>query len=175
VQTDAAIDKNTVLLLDAATLPSGFAVPPGWKAALDDGATIIVHGASPEQKPLLANLAGKPVEMTVHPYAMWEGRGYRNGFTWLTPGLSHIELYWKDYDGSDGAAAQVEQLKYKIEDLNRWSVSANGAIEHVFPGALVEIPVGKGHLIVDNIRWETANKKAGHDGIACRLGHDDRT
>lgn len=32
-------------------------------------------------------------------------------------------------------------------------------IEHVFPGALVEIPVGKGRLIVDQIRWETPNKK----------------
>ncbi|MCY3018172.1 MAG: hypothetical protein NTW87_03955 [Planctomycetota bacterium] len=159
VQTAAAMDENTVLLLDAATLPSDFAVPPTWKTALGNGATIIIHSASPEQKPLLANLAGGPVEMTVHPYAMWEGRGLRNGFTWLTPGLSHIDLYWKDYAGDEGAVAQAEQPKYKIEDLNRWSVSAKSAVEHVFPGALVEIPVGKGRLIVDKIRWETASKK----------------
>ena len=59
------------------------------------------------------------------------------------------------YDGSEGAVGQAEQPKLKIEDLCYWSVKAQGAVEHVYPGALVEIPVGKGRLIVDQIRWET--------------------
>jgi hypothetical protein len=151
-----------VLLVDAATLPKDFelkAAPQAWKEALAQGATILVHGATPAQKPLLESLAGKTVQMTVQPYAMWEGRGFRNGFTWLTAGLSHIDLYWKDYDGSEGGVWQAEQPKYKIEDLCYWSVKADGAVEHVYPGALVEIPVGRGKLIVDQIRWETQHKK----------------
>ena len=124
VEPAAPLDGSATMLVDAATLPAGFAAPAEWKAALEQGATIIVHGASPEQKPLLANLAGRPVEIKIHPYSMWEGRGCRNGFTWLTPGMSHVDLYWKEYDGWEGAGFQAEVAKYKIADLNYWSVSA---------------------------------------------------
>ena len=155
---DPLVAQNT-LLLDAATLSKDFAVPQAWKDALAQGATILVHGAAVAQKPLLESLAGKTVQMTVQPYAMWEGRGCRNGFTWLTAGLSQIDLYWKDYDGSEGGVWQAEQPKLKIEDLCYWSIKADGAVEHVYPGMLVEIPVGKGKLIVDQIRWETQHKK----------------
>lgn len=167
VQPNAALDEASVMLVDAATLPANFEVPLAWKAALQAGATVHVHGGTPEQKHLLAVLADKPVEMTVQPYAMWEGRGYRNGFTWLTPGMSHVDLYWKDHDGWEGAGTQAEQPKYKIEDLCHYSIKAAGAVEHVFPGALVEIPVGKGRLIVDEIRWETSHKKL--DRVASRV------
>jgi hypothetical protein len=155
---DAKLAPESVVMVDAATLPADFAAPDGWKQAMEQGATVLVHGASPAQKPLLEALAGKTVEITVQPYAMWEGRGYRNGFTWLTPGLSHIDLYWKLYDGTEGGTAQAEWPKLKIEDLCYWSIRAEGSVEHVYPGALVEIPVGKGKLIVDQIRWDTTNK-----------------
>ena len=159
---DAKLDRESVVLVDAAALPADFSAPAGWKKAMEQGAVILLHGATPAQKPLLEALAGKPVEITAQPYAMWEGRGCRNGFTWLTPGLSQVDLYWKVYDGSEGGAAQSEWPKLKIEDLCRWSVRADGAVEHVFPAALVEIPVGRGKLVVDQIRWETTNKKIEH-------------
>ena len=159
VAASARLDRQSVALVDAATLPADFTAPAGWKQALEEGAVIVLHGVAPAQKPLIESLAGKPVEMTAQPYAMWEGRGYRNGFTWLTPGLSHVDLYWKLYDGSEGGTAQTEWPKLKIEDLCYWSIRAEGAVEHVFPGALVEIPVGKGKLVVDQIRWETTSKK----------------
>jgi hypothetical protein len=159
IAADAKLDGESVVLVDAATLPADFATPADWKKAMDEGAVILVHGAAPAQKRLLEAISGASVEITVQPYAMWEGRGCRNGFTWLTPGLSHIDLYWKDYDGTEGATAQAEWPKLKIEDLCYWSIRAEGAVEHIYPGALVEIPVGKGKLIVDQVRWETTNKK----------------
>jgi hypothetical protein len=159
VDANSRLGEDSVLLADAATLSKDFAAPQAWKDALAQGATIVVHGATPDQKPLLEALAGKTIQMTVQPYAMWEGRGCRNGFTWLTAGLSHIDLYWKDYDGSEGGVWQAEQPKLKIEDICYWSITADGAVEHIYPGMLVEIPVGKGKLIVDQIRWETTNKK----------------
>jgi hypothetical protein len=86
---------------------------------------------------------------------MWEGRAYRNGYTWLTPGLSQIDLYWKRYDGSEGAGSQADDPSLKIEDSIHYSASAEGALEHVFPGGLVEVPVGRGRLLLDQLRWET--------------------
>jgi Tfp pilus assembly protein PilF len=159
IEPGATLDAHSIVLVDAASLPAGFTPPPAWTKALAAGATILVHGAAPGQQSLLAVLAGHPVKLTVQPYATWEGRGYRKGFTWLTPGLSHVDLYWKQFAGDEGAIWQAELPKYKIEDLCYWSVSSSGAVEHVFPGALVEIPVGEGRLIVDQIRWETATQK----------------
>jgi hypothetical protein len=155
------------VLVDAGGLPEGFTPPAAWRKALEQGATVVLHGPTPAHTNLLSALAGKPVTLTVQPYGMWEGRGYRNGFTWLTAGLSQIDLYWKAYDGSEAASAQAEYPKLKIEDLCWWSVSADGMTEHVFPGALVEIPVGRGKLIVDTLRWETVKPKV--DRLAARV------
>jgi hypothetical protein len=150
---------RSVLLIDATELPPDFQPPTAWQKALAAGATLVVHGSRPEHGRFLSALAGTPVTLVAQPLGMWEGRAYRNGHTWLTPGLSQIDLYWKRYDGSEGAARQAEDPSLKIDDVVHYSAAATGATEHVFPGALVEIPVGRGRLILDQIRWVAPNKK----------------
>ena len=97
--------------------------------------------------------------VTAQPYGMWEGRAYRNGRPWLLPGLSHIDLYWKRYDGSEGAVAQADDPSLKLEDIIYYSAAAEGGTEHIFPGGLLEVPVGGGRLILDQVRWETTHKQ----------------
>jgi hypothetical protein len=152
---DPPLTEASILLLDAGQLPAAFQPPARWSGALSSGATLIVHGARPEHRTWLSAVAGKPVSLTAQPFGTWEGRAYRNAHTWLTPGLSHIDLYWKRYDGSEGAGAQADDPSLKIEDAIHYSASAEGAVEHVFPGGLVEIPVGRGRLLLDQLRWET--------------------
>lgn len=152
---DSALTERSVLLLDAGPLTAAFQPPARWLAALRSGATLMVHGARPEHRQWLSALAARPVSLSVQPFGMWEGRAYRHTFGWLTPGLSHIDLYWKRYDGSEGAVAQADDPSLKIEDPLHYSAVAEGAVEHVFPGGLVEIPVGQGRLLVDQLRWET--------------------
>ena len=125
------------------TLPAGFQIPVAWKTGLESGATVILHGVLPEQSELVSGLANTKVTLCAQPYGMWEGRAYRNGFTALTPGLSQLDLYLKNYDGWEGAVSQAEQPKYKIEDIIYWSAAVSGAVEHVFPGGLIELPVGR--------------------------------
>ncbi len=74
IAADASLDANSTVLIDATTLPPVATAPAGWKTALEQGATVVVHGATPQQEPLLEALAGKPVRLTVQPYAQWEGR-----------------------------------------------------------------------------------------------------
>jgi hypothetical protein len=165
VQSETALAAGDVRLIDA----SGFtnALPLPAAGVLEAGATLIVHGARPEHQAALSALAGRPVRLTVQPYATWEGRGFRAGPTPLTVGLSHIDLYWKDYDGWEGATGQAENPKLKIEDLITWSAFGANATEHIFPGGLIEIPVGKGRLILDQIRWETGHRKL--QGLSARV------
>ena len=157
VDGDPPLTEASILLVDAGRLPAAFAPPARWSDALRSGATLIVHGARPEHDAWLSALAGKQVSLTAQPFGMWEGRAYRNGYTWLTPGLSQIDLYWKRYDGSEGRRRQADDPSLKIEDSIRYSAAAQGAVEHIFPGGLVEIPVGRGRLVLDQLRWETPN------------------
>lgn len=159
VEADKISGKSRIWLVEMAALPDDFKAPPVWKTALAEGGTAILHGVTPKQAGLASELAGRNVRIVAQPYGMWEGRGYRNGFTDLTAGLSHLDLYWKNVDGYEGASAQAEEQKYKIEDVIYWSAGAEGAMEHIYPGGLVEIPVGKGRLILDQVRWETDNGK----------------
>jgi hypothetical protein len=154
-----ALTDRSVLLIDAADLAPDFQPPAAWRTALTAGATLIVHGARPEHREFLTTLAGTPVTLIAQPFGMWEGRAYRNGHTWLTPGLSQIDLYWKRYDGSEGAGCQADDPSLKIDDVIRYSAAAAGASEYIFPGGLVEVPVGRGRLILDQVRWETPHKQ----------------
>jgi hypothetical protein len=158
---EPSLTDRSVLLIDAADLAPDFQPPGAWRTALAAGATLIVHGARPEHGEFLSALAGTAVKLIAQPFGMWEGRAYRNGYTWLTPGLSQVDLYWKRYDGSEGGGSQAEDRSLKIEDVIHYSALAADASEHIFPGGLVEIPVGRGRLILDQVRWETPHQQLG--------------
>ena len=155
-KADEALDGTSVVLVDAAQ-PATEAQRGAWASALEAGATIVVCNAQASDAAWLGKLAGQAVRLTVPPYYMWQGRGYRNGFDPLTAGLSHLDVYWKRYDGE--AFTQAEDPRLTIEPLQDWSAGAATARELVFPGALVELPVGKGRLVLDQRRWWTGSEK----------------
>jgi hypothetical protein len=126
-------------------------------AALRGGATVVVAGATPADTNWLSELAGTPVSLSVTPYRMWEGRGQRRGWPRWTTGLSHLDHYWKRYDGGEGAGEQAQDPSNMLEPLQHYGVRAAGAVEHVFPGALLELAVGQGRLLLDQRRWWTGN------------------
>jgi hypothetical protein len=158
VKADFTPDTQTPLLVDA-SIQATDEQKANWGKALNDGASIVVCNAQPGDAEWLGKLARQAVTITVPPYWMWQGRGYRPVFDKLTAGLSHLELYWKQYDGAEQASRQAEDPALTIEPLQDWTVSAEKSKELVFPGALVEIPVGKGRLVIDQRRWWTTNEK----------------
>ena len=158
VKADYMPDTQTPLLVDA-SIQATDEQKANWGKALNDGASIVVCNAQPGDAEWLGKLARQAVKMTVPPYWMWQGRGYRPVFDKLTAGLSHLELYWKQYDGAEQASRQAEDPALTIEPLQDWTVSAEKSKELVFPGALVEIGVGKGRLVIDQRRWWTTNEK----------------
>jgi hypothetical protein len=128
-------------------------------ASLRGGATVVVIGATPADTNWLSELAGSPVRLTVQPYSMWEGRGWRRGWPRLTAGLSLLDLYWKRYYSDAQANGQIEDPKRSIEPLQEFAVQVATGTELVFPGALVEVPVGQGRLVLDQRRWTTSHKE----------------
>jgi hypothetical protein len=96
---------DDVALIDA-THPAAALAAAKWKDALAAGATVIVSGAVPADAAWLSGLAGQPVQIVVQPFRMWEGRGYRNGRSPLTAGLTHLDLFFKTYDETEGPSPQ---------------------------------------------------------------------
>jgi len=155
---EAKLDPASPILIDAGVVATE-AQRAAWAEALKSGATIVVCGAQPDDAPWLSRLAGTTVTLTAPPYHMWEGRGYRALTEPVTAGVSQCDLYWRDYVTIEAAGCQAEDPSTTIEPLQNFAVSAAGAKELVFPGALVELEVGEGRLLLDQRRWWTRHDK----------------
>jgi hypothetical protein len=154
VPADAPIGGNDIVLTDASALTGQSAIRgPEFRKVLSQGATLVVAGAWPADSSWLTALAGRSVQVTVPRYHMWEGRGYRDGVAPVTAGLTQCDLYFKNYGGGEGDGAQAEDPSFMVEPLQDYSVRVEGGRELVFPGALVEVAVGKGRLLIDQRRW----------------------
>ena len=155
VAPEAELDRNLPTMVEGSTAPAAAKVA-AWKALLSEGATLVVTNATADDAAWMSELSGSTVHVTVPRYRTWEGRGYRNGFDPLTAGLSHLDLFWKRYEFMDSTA---EDPTCAIDQFQNASVDVAGGRELVFPGALVEVTVGKGKLIIDERRWTTTNDK----------------
>lgn len=155
VAPDAGLHPTNPTLMEAGTIPDA-AMLASWKKSLTGGSRLLVSGASPDDAPWLSELAESSVRLTVPRYRMWEGRGYRSEFHPLTAGLTHLDLFWKQYVWNSNI---TENADYVIEQFQDWSIDAASGKELIFPGALVEITTGQGRLIIDQRRWATSNQK----------------
>ena len=41
----------------------------------------------------------------------------------------------------------------------QYVVKVDGVADYLFPGGLVDVPVGKGRVIVDQLKWELSDKE----------------
>ena len=158
VKADSPLNTDAPILAEASLLRTETDQKRDFLAqALAEGATVVISCPTPEDSEWISKLAGTPVTITVQPYPNWHGRGMRIGFSPFTAGLSHQDLYWKRLDGGETSKSQWDDPQYTIEAFQDSSANAKGATELVFPGALVELKVGKGTLLMDERRWMTGN------------------
>jgi len=144
-------DKASAYMLEAAKMAE-------FAKSLREGATLAVVDATPEDQTWLGALAGVPVSITVPAYSLWDGRGFRKGWSEFTAGLSHVDLYWKRFSGDERGSGQAEFSDNIIEPFQDYSAGAGAARELIFPGALLEIKAGNGILLIDQRRWTTENE-----------------
>jgi len=155
---DAPLKADAPLLAEASLLRGGTDQEKDAVAnVVMEGATVVISGSTPEDADWLSALAGTPVTLTVQPYLKWSGRGMRNGYSPFTAGLSHQDLYWKRIDLAESGGQQSDNPDLAIEAFQDYSVYARGAKELVWPGALLELKVGEGTLLLDQRRWMTSS------------------
>ena len=149
-------EPGVVMLWDLASTTQLDQMAIGYYLAR--GSTVILHRARPRDASWLSRLVGKPVKITVQPYQSWEDRQMLdqpgNG---LVAGLNNVDFYWRSLIVSE-AGEGTDQISNGVSQKHRFGteyvVRVEGAKDMLFPGGLVEVPVGNGRVIIDQLNWE---------------------
>lgn len=127
------------------------------KAYAQNGGTLVVHRAQPDHADLLAALTGKAVKISIQPYQAWEDRQMlEQPQSYLTAGMNNVDFYWRSHIISEApdATEQTSNGVTRYRQQVQYVVQVEGVKDLLFPGGLVEVPTGKGRVIIDQVRWE---------------------
>jgi hypothetical protein len=130
-----------------------------WQRYAQQGGTLLVHRATPKQQPWLEALTGKRVNIEVQPYQSWVDRQMLQRRDGLVTGLNNLDLYWRSQLIShDNWQVSCGVEKGRERGQVQYVVKVEGIPDYLFPGGLVEVPVGKGRVIIDQLKWEVSAK-----------------
>jgi hypothetical protein len=133
------------------------------RSYVEKGGILIVHRARPEHSAWLEALAGRNVTIEVQPYQGWVDKQMLERRDGLVEGLNNLDFYWRpQIDGEGGdSRQQISQGTKKGQDRGQvlYRVAIKGGTEQLFPGGLLQVPVGDGRLIIDQIKWEAPGDK----------------
>jgi hypothetical protein len=167
LKTDAAIvapedigrlEKARGLLVDGAV---GFTAEQAQQLVgfAKDGGTVLLHGLTTNTVGLWGKALGARMELRdVPPY--YSAMAIRRERHPLLTGLSMHEFHWRRRVGGDGTSfedgAKLEQIA-----ATELVTDAPGARLCTYPAVWVSIPCGKGEVVVDQVRWDTAGEVVG--------------
>ena len=126
-----------------------------------EGGTLILHRARPEHQQWLADFTGRKVTVEPQFYHSWVDRQAIEKYEDLVEGLSNIDFYWRPSIGSESVESQWQVSGATPEGKGQveYVVKVERATEYLFPGGLVELRMGKGKLIVDQVKWELPERQ----------------
>ncbi|MCY3020268.1 MAG: hypothetical protein NTW87_14715, partial [Planctomycetota bacterium] len=142
-----------------------------FKSYVQNGGTLVLHRARPEHQAWLAALTGRKVAVEAQRYHSWMDRQMRQQRAGLAEGLSNIDLYWRPGVGGEGpdSTLQVSGTVAEGKGQVEYVVTVDGAADHLFPGGLLEIPLGKGRIVVDQVKWELPEREKNDYGSPSRV------
>jgi len=134
-----------------------------WRAYAEQGGTLLVHRATPAHQTWLASLTGRKVSVEVQPYQSWVDRQMLERRDGLATGLNNLDLYWRSQFIGEGGGHKLQVSRGVEKGLERgqvqYVVRVEGVADYLFPGGLVDVPVGKGRVIIDQLKWEVSPKE----------------
>ena len=161
--TVSAGEDARVILVDAAQ-PGAGPEPVELRGRLEEGATVVLHGLTPDCLERWQALLppGTTLREVNSMHAL------RSGEHQVLEGISATDLWWSDVRRGEngGGEAGGIQVAYAVG-------AGEDAVELVAPGALVATPVGQGLLVVDQMQWEREDVHQQRSGqyIALLLGN----
>jgi hypothetical protein len=158
--TRATADHPVTLIDLGVGIPTGDAA--AWRAYVEQGGTLVVHRAMPAQQAWLEALTGKKVRVEVQPYQSWVDRQMLERRDGLMTGVNNLDLYWRSQLIGESWEHHWQVSCGVEQGLERGQVQyvarVEGVADYLFPGGLVDVPVGKGRVIIDQLKWEVSSK-----------------
>ncbi len=167
VDRPSAADPVTLLEMNQPDVKDADAL----RKYVQDGGVLVLHRARPEHQAFLANLTGKKVSVEIQPYRCWVDRAMIEKRDGLAEGLSHADFYWRTNISGEGPAGQW-QASGVVEDGQgqvEYVVKVEGVADYLFPGGWVEMTLGKGRIVIDQVKWEVPEKEKNDYGSPMRV------
>ena len=133
------------------------------KTYVRNGGTLIVHRVRPEHQEWLAALTDKKVSVEAQLYESWVDREILDRRDGLLTGINNLDLYWRPTVPGWTDDRVEWQVSYGVEKGKSrgqadYVVKVDGVGDYLFPGGLVEVSVGNGRVIIDQLKWEMSEK-----------------
>jgi len=148
---------------DGLILDAGLKITDAQLKALRDfvasGGKLLIHRVTPENKAVPEKIVGAKVRVSAISPA-FIGRLIVLERDSILDGLSMGDLCWKRPSEGQDFAAVYNSESFALDKIIDYAVTCNGGRSLTFPSALVRCKVGKGSVIVDQIRWDTPTPEA---------------
>ena len=142
-----------------------------FRKYVQDGGVLILHRARPEHQAFLADLTGKKVSVELQLYRSWVDRQMIEKRDGLAEGLSNVDFYWRPNTGGENMEGQMQvsgvadSPKGQVE----YVVKVEGETDYLFPGGWVEVRLGNGRIVIDQVKWEVPEKEKNDYGSPMRV------
>lgn len=151
---ETSLADQSLLLAEADILtPQDVPVLRGW---MEKGGILLVHHTGPQSRNLVDGLTGgNKFRIYEHYPTPFRGRYLRSDQCPYLDGLSNEDFFWKKDPTSQNYIPTYVDPEWAKDDILTYPVEFLGGKNHGYPPALSEIAIGKGKLIVDQLRWDT--------------------
>ena len=138
---------------------------------VQDGGILVLHRARPEHQAWLEELTGKKVAVEIQLYRSWVDRQMIEKRGGLAEGLSNLDFYWRPNIGGEGPEGQYQVSGVTADGKGQveYVVKVQDAADCLFPGGWVEVPLGKGRIVIDQVKWEVPEKEKNDYGSPMRV------
>jgi hypothetical protein len=136
-----------------------------------NGGTLILHRVRPEHQAWLADLTGRNVTVEVQPYRSWVDREMLQRHDGLAEGLNNVDFYWRANVPGEGGDSTCEVSSGLAEGKGQveYVVRVGDATDYLFPGGWVEVSLGKGRIVLDQVKWEVPERDKNDYGSPMRV------
>ena len=136
-----------------------------------NGGTLVLHRVGPEHQEWLAALTGRKVTVEVQPYRSWVDREMIQRHDGLAEGLNNVDFYWRANVPGEGwdSLCQVSSGLADGKGQVEYVVKVQDSADYLFPGGWVEVPMAKGRIVIDQVKWEVPERDKNDYGSPMRV------
>jgi len=147
------------LVVDAQE-PVSVPLQQSLKAALEQGVSILIKGAGPDDAAWLSVLLSQKIEIVPPVLREWSGRLIRTAKDPLLDGISNADLFWRRNPKYEDVGSVYSQDSFLEDKLYESVITSETGIALTFPSALVKFKTGKGMVLLDTTRWNPEESAA---------------